>query len=95
MLLGGAFLANVLLSDSRRFWWHLPLLVLAAWLANTFRILLTAGVAAWWDPDLAQGVLHEGEGWLVLTLAFVLCGGMFLLLRERRSSPQAPAPTGA
>ena len=40
--------------------------------ANSFRIFGTGVLAEYWDPDKAQGFLHEFQGWLVFVVSLIL-----------------------
>lgn len=92
MLLGGSILAYSMLHADRRFWWHLPILVAAAWLANTTRVAVTGLVAIYWGPAYAEGAYHEWEGLAVLILMFVISAGAFAALRSGPPNIQeAPA----
>lgn len=80
MLVAGVILAHLQLRHSRLFWWNLPVLVGAAWLANALRIVLASGWAGSVDPAVAQawiGPLHLALGWIVLGAVFAACGALF------------------
>jgi exosortase/archaeosortase family protein len=98
LLVAGSALAALKLGGTRLFWWNLPLLVAAAWLANVVRIvfaslcvvaLTPAAAARWFEP------LHVGAGWLALCAMFALCWLLFSLQARRLERVRAaaqPAP---
>lgn len=87
MLLGGSILAYSMLHSHRRFWWHVPILVAAAWLANTARVAMTGAVALAWGPSFAEGAYHEWEGLAVLIIMFILAAGAFAVLGADNKRP--------
>lgn len=93
MLLGGAVLAYAMLSKHRSFWWHAPIIVIAAWLANTFRVALTGLVAVHFGPAYATGWLHEWQGLFLLGVMFVVCSAAFTLLLRLERPTVAEAQT--
>lgn len=82
VLIGGFALAYVQLSHSRAFWLSVPIMIVAAWTANTLRILLTAYIAVWSNPQWASGTYHEWQGLGVLLVCFLICAGVFACLRD-------------
>jgi exosortase len=83
MLIAGVLVAYILLKDTSRYWWNLPLLVLLAWFANTLRIIILATAALVKGPSFAMGAFHTWGGWLILMLMFVLCWLLFSLQEPR------------
>lgn len=83
LLIAGTTLACLKLKESPYFWWNLPVLVVAAWAANSLRIVVLA-------LGISQGILnvevdfaHEAAGGLALCLAFGLCWGLFSLQESK------------
>ncbi len=67
----------------RPLWQRLVLLastVPIAVLCNVVRVLITALIYIFWDPQYAQGVYHDMLGMLMLPLAFLLYGGLAWLM---------------
>ncbi|MDP6443791.1 MAG: archaeosortase/exosortase family protein [Pirellulaceae bacterium] len=91
MLIGGCVMAYAVLGQLRRFWVALPMLVLAAWVANTLRVVLTALVAVRGDAAYVSGSLHEWEGWLMLVIMFGLCAAIFATMRPQDDVARAAA----
>jgi exosortase/archaeosortase family protein len=94
LLLAGVVVAYVKLKHTRWFWWNLPVLVAAAWLANFLRIFSAAIFGAKLDPAVALrwiGPMHTVSGWLALCGMFVVC---WLLISgwERLSRREVRAP---
>lgn len=77
MLIAGSIVAFIILGDTNRYWWNLPLLVGISWLANTLRIIVISAAAVFISPKFALGDFHQIGGWAVLVLMFVLCGFVF------------------
>jgi exosortase/archaeosortase family protein len=77
MLLAGAAAASMELGQSRRFWFCLPFLFAAAWLANTVRVLLICAAALTAGHEFASSSFHGLIGWLVLTATFAGCLAFF------------------
>lgn len=89
MLIAGITLAYLELGATRLYWVALPLLVVAAWAANTLRIIAITGTALAFDPETAMGVFHTLGGWLVIVIMFLLCFGTFRFL-----ATHVPLPAG-
>jgi exosortase/archaeosortase family protein len=93
MLVVGSALLFLKLSHSRLYWWNLPLLAGAAWLAHLFRIVTAALCGVWLPTDAAArlvGPIHSLTGWLGLMAGFTVCYAWFSLQAawlERRQSP--------
>lgn len=85
MLIIGSSVAFLILGNSSRYWWNLPLLFVMAWLANLLRILTLSTAALVISPDFAMGPFHTWGGWFVLIIMFLLCWLIFSL--------QEPKPT--
>lgn len=83
----------------KRTWIRVTLLVATipiAILANAGRVTLT-GVFASYNPALAEGLFHEGEGWVIFMIAFAILAGFHQVLArvanryEKRQVPVAAA----
>lgn len=80
MLIAGAILAFLKLKDTKLYWWNLPLLVAAAWLANTLRIIFAIFCAAFFSESVMKHwlqPLHLAAGWFALCAMFGLCWVVF------------------
>lgn len=77
MLLAGAAAAAIEMGRSRNFWFCLPILFAAAWLANTLRVLIISAVALSTGRDFASGAFHGLAGWAVLMAVFAGCLALF------------------
>ena len=67
----------------RPLWQRLVLLastIPIAVLCNVIRVLITALIYIFWDPQYAQGVYHDLLGMLMLPLAFLFYGGIAWLM---------------
>lgn len=87
MLIAGTVAAYILLKDTSRFWWNLPLLILMAWIANTIRIITIVTAALVISPSFAMGAFHTFGGWIILLLMFAMCWLLFSLQEPKPSSP--------
>lgn len=92
MLLAGAAAAGIELGRSRKFWLGLPFLFVAAWGANTLRVLIISAAALSAGPGFASGPFHGFTGWLVLVLVFSGCLAVFRAVGRRpvRRLPTRP-----
>lgn len=58
-------------------WWVRPILLVGvipiAIIANATRVTIT-GIISEYDKELAQGVFHSLEGWVIFMIAFVMLG---------------------
>ena len=79
MLIAGSALAYMILGNRPAYWFNLPLLVVAAWMANTLRIFAICLAVLFVSPAFASGAFHEWGGWAVLILMFLLCAVAFSL----------------
>lgn len=100
LLVMGTLAAALTLGRHRRFWLCLPLLVLAAWVGNTGRIIGISAIALGFGPDAAKGWAHDWGGWAVLMATFLACVAVFEMMRPRRPAalpptPPTPPPAGA
>lgn len=86
MLIAGSVVAFVILGETNRFWWNIPLLVVMAWIANTIRIIVLVFAALLVDSTFALGAFHTWGGWLVLILMFGFCWFVFALQEPKESS---------
>lgn len=80
ILVLGTAVAFLKLGRLPGYWWHLPVLVAAAWLANFLRILSAGLCGAWLEPETAVawvGPVHDFAGWFSLCVVFVLCHAVF------------------
>ncbi|MBL9174370.1 MAG: exosortase/archaeosortase family protein [Verrucomicrobiales bacterium] len=77
LFVAGSALAYLHFSRSPLYWWNLALLLPAAWLANTLRILAITGAALTWGPGFAMGLFHTWGGLFVLFGMFVVCAAGF------------------
>jgi len=89
MLVAGSLMAFVQLGRTRWYWPALLVLPLAAWLANTLRVVMLSTVALTFGADAARGWFHEWGGWLVLIVMFTLCGAAFALLGRGQKKLEA------
>jgi len=92
MLIAGTLAAYVQIGDRKHYWWHLPVLVAVAWLANTLRIVAICVVALSAGPQLAYGSFHFFGGWVVLCVVFCLCWIVFSIARRYETSMFRPRP---
>lgn len=84
MLIAGSVVAYVLLGETNRYWWNLPILVIMAWVANTIRIIVLTFAALLVSPEFALGTFHTFGGWLVLMLMFAFCWFIFALQEPKK-----------
>lgn len=80
MLLAGTAAAGIELGRSRKFWFCLPFLFVAAWFANTLRVLIISAAALSAGHEFASGSFHGFTGWLVLVIVFSVCLTLFRVL---------------
>lgn len=73
MLIAGLIVANRKFGTSRNYWWSLPILVVAAWCANTLRVVIVSITALSFGADFATGRFHALGGAIVLMLMFIIC----------------------
>jgi exosortase/archaeosortase family protein len=93
MLVVGSALLYLKLRTSRLFWWNLPVLAAAAWLAHVFRITTAALCGVVLSPDAAVrwvGPIHAFTGWLGLVAGFAVCYGWFSVQARWLARPRAP-----
>ncbi len=79
MLIAGSVIAYIILGETNRYWWNLPVLFAMAWLANTVRILMLSSVGLLFGPQVAMGTFHTVGGWSILMLMFLGCWLIFQL----------------
>jgi exosortase/archaeosortase family protein len=82
MLIAGSVVAFFILGDTPFYWWNIPLLIAAAWLTNTIRVILLSWVALKVSPEFALGPFHEWGGWAIILLMFGLCWLLFSLQKS-------------
>ncbi|MBA3845855.1 MAG: exosortase/archaeosortase family protein, partial [Planctomycetes bacterium] len=98
LLVMGTLAAGITLGRHRRFWLSLPLLVLAAWVGNTARIIGISAIALGFGAEAARGWAHDWGGWAVLMATFLATAVIFELMSPRRATvapPPATPPAGA
>lgn len=88
MLIAGSVVAYLILGESQRYWWNLPMLVVMAWVANTCRIIVIAAMALIWGVEFALGTFHTFGGWLLIMLMFLLCWFLFYLQEPKPQDKQ-------
>lgn len=81
MLIAGTVANFIILGNSRRYWWNIPVLFALSWVANTLRIIVLCLVALWMGADFAVGVFHTWGGLLILVIMFAL-SWLILSLQE-------------
>lgn len=79
MLIAGSVIAFIILGETNRYWWNLPVLFVMAWFANTARILMISSVGLIAGPEFAMGAFHTWGGWFILLLMFLGCWLVFQL----------------
>jgi exosortase/archaeosortase family protein len=77
MLIAGTMVNFMLLGNTSRYWWNIPVLVGMSWVANTIRIILVSLVALIVNPQFAMGPFHQIGGWAILFVMFALCWLIF------------------
>ena len=85
MLIAGSVADFLILGNTSRYWWNLPMLVGMAWVANTCRIIVLTIFALAVSPEFAMSSFHTWGGWLVLLLMFSIC---WLILTLQEQKPQ-------
>ncbi len=85
MLIAGTLVAYLLLKDTPRFWWNIPLLFVVSWLGNTMRIIMLSAAALIKGPEFALGAFHTWGGMAILLFTFVVCWLLFSLQVPRKS----------
>ncbi len=88
MLIAGSVGAYIYLSNTNRYWWNIPLLIVMAWLANTIRIIALCTAAIVVSPEFALGPFHDIGGWAVLIIMFLLCWTLFSLQEPKKKAPR-------
>lgn len=86
MLIAGSVVAFLILGDTPLYWWNLPVLVAAAWLANTLRVIMIAWAALEFGRAFAMGPFHEWGGWAIILVMFSLCW-LFFALQKNAAIP--------
>lgn len=79
MIIAGIAIDYLLLGNTDRYWYNLPLLIVMAWLANTIRIFILVSTALTVNVNFATGPFHYIGGWLVILLMFGLCWWIFAI----------------
>jgi len=88
MLIAGSVVAYIILGETNRYWWNLPVLVVMAWIANTIRVIVISGVAVVYGRDFALGAFHTWGGWFILVLMFASCWVIFQLQEPKPADQQ-------
>lgn len=73
MVLGGIAMSLLQTPERNNLWWYVPVLIAAAWTANTMRIIMTCALAIIISPEAARGTAHQWAGTISLLLMFSLC----------------------
>lgn len=94
LLVIGTALAYVQMAECRRYWWHLPLLLVAAWAANALRVIVLGIAALSVDATFAQQVFHVTSGTLLLALMFLICTALFGLVGQPASATKSTETRG-
>jgi exosortase/archaeosortase family protein len=79
MLIAGTVVNFVILGNTVRYWFNIPVLVIVTWIANTLRILMISLAALLAGPQFAMGNFHIWGGWFILICMFILCWLIFSL----------------
>jgi exosortase len=87
MLIAGTVVCYLILGETNRYWWNLPVLVIMSWVANTARIIFISTAALTISPKFATGEFHVWGGWAVLIVMFCLCWFIFALQKPKDISP--------
>lgn len=77
MLIAGTVILYMILGETNRYWWNLPVLVAMAWITNTLRIIFLVTLALAISPAFAMSAFHTWGGWFVIVLMFLLCWWIF------------------
>lgn len=85
MMIGGTAAAFLVLGNSTRYWWSMPLLIVFGWLANSLRIVFLVGVGLAFGRDAAAGWFHNYGGFLVVFLTFLLSWSCFRIIDKQES----------
>ena len=91
MLIAGSAVAFLQLGERKSYWWHIPVLVVMAWIANTTRILLVGVIAVTVDYEHARSAFHDWGGVAVLCFMFAMCMSFFGGVRRYISGRTLPA----
>lgn len=79
MLIAGSIANFLILGETNRYWYNIPLLFVLSWVANTIRIIGISIVAITVSPEFAMGDFHTWGGWGILVFMFILCWGILSL----------------
>lgn len=86
MLIAGSIANFMILGETNRYWYNIPMLFFLSWVANTIRIIGITIAALFVNPGFATGEFHTWGGWAILVIMFLLCWGILSL--------QEPKPIG-
>ncbi len=84
MLIAGSVANYMILGETSRYWWNIPLLFVISWVANTIRIIALVAAALIVSRDFAMGTFHTWGGWAIIVVMFVICW-MILSLQEPKN----------
>lgn len=87
MLIAGTVILFLILGNSNRFWWNIPLLIAMAWFTNIIRIIFLVIIALAISPEFAMSAFHTWGGWLVIILMFLFCWFIFGLQEQKSETP--------
>lgn len=73
MTIAGSVAAYIILGNTHKYWWNLPVLVLIAWVSNTTRIIVLSLIAITVSPAFAESSFHLLGGWFILIIMFCFC----------------------
>jgi exosortase len=89
IFIAGTVLACFIFDSNKLFFFNLPVLVVAAWIANTLRIFITTLLAIVVSPSLVQGIFHYFLGIITLIFMFSLCYLLFSFEKTYREKEQS------
>lgn len=79
MLIAGSIANFIILGESNRYWYNIPMLFVLSWVANTIRIIGISVAALMVSPEFAMGEFHTWGGWGILLVMFILCWSILSL----------------
>ena len=91
MIIAGTAADYIILGNSPRYWWNIPMLFGMAWVANTVRIIVLCIFALAVSPEFAMSSFHTWGGWLVIFLMFSFCW-FILSLQETKTYKNSVPP---
>jgi len=90
MLIAGTVILFLILGNTNRYWWNIPLLIAMAWFANTIRIIFLVIIALAISPQFAMSAFHTWGGWFVIILMFLMSWFTFSI-QEPKNKGQSEA----